>query len=921
MAYLNDLASLTDELISAIASSQNIHKGPGQRFLEAHRESTFRTLRYHNFIRTNQFEVEDHLNGHEERFRVTGRDVLADEFRKRLDALAPLRNKWSPDVLHFILELADQPAQKSDVADLYRLTQPEEETQPKLRWEDIAREDGWQEERALWRNIDYRPDSDDEDDDLVEDLLRSRTSLDSLSTTTSTEDHHESAVQGLAAKTPEGDNLLDQVKESQAWRQVDHAVDGEGRSKKVPISTLQLLRESLFMLGGLETSFYGSNCEPVSTHQLIGVSWQTHKALISSFAECGRKILPLRQFVSKPQQVPLLQVFQDSLQKALHLLDRKLAEIQSRYASIKSDTVVSLLSILSELGPFLSPLYVLSSIVRQLQEERNAHAFRYLELLYDAVGIAQIEGSQATYELLGDIFFDCFQVYLKPIRLWMEEGKLLPGDRTFFVSESSTRQPLHLIWENQFNLLKTPDGSLHAPRFLQPAITRIFTTGKSIVILKHLKRSDLLSKTRIINEPPMDFTSVCQFPGYDDFAPFSELFNAAFSAWIQSKHHSASATLRKLLFDSYGLSQGLDALQCIYLNSDSSLSDTFHTAIFRHLDTLSQSWKDRFTLTEIAQEAFSGRVDAYRLSAKLNPRHVAANPSEARASVRTSLPAISLVYQLPWPVRIIVPDSAIDQYRVLSTFLLQLKRAIYVLTHPILNLNLNTPKDSDFSLSQKYPRYYLLKTKILWFCNILLTYLTTLVFIPATDKLTADLRNATDVDEMVTAHRGFLSRLMKESFQGTKLEPIREAILDVLDLAIKMEHSHQAELVCWEDEDMETSRLSAVASPYSSPVKKGVGKTGGGSTEKGRRRVEDEEEEKELEVQVEAALRRSVSGVAGAGGGYVPYPVAMRNCQVEFERHLRFVAGGLRGVARASREEAAAKWDLLAEMLEVGIKD
>jgi gamma-tubulin complex component 5 len=35
---------------------------------------------------------------------------------------------------------------------------------------------------------------------------------------------------------------------------------------------------------------------------------------------------------------------------------------------------------------------------------------------------------------------------------------------------------------------------------------------------------------------------------------------------------------------------------------------------------------------------------------------------------------------------------------------------------------------------------------------------------------------------------------------------------------------------------------------------------------------------------------------------------------------VRFVAGGLRGVARASREEAAAKWDLLAEMLEVGIK-
>jgi gamma-tubulin complex component 5 len=29
----------------------------------------------------------------------------------------------------------------------------------------------------------------------------------------------------------------------------------------------------------------------------------------------------------------------------------------------------------------------------------------------------------------------------------------------------------------------------------------------------------------------------------------------------------------------------------------------------------------------------------------------------------------------------------------------------------------------------------------------------------------------------------------------------------------------------------------------------------------------------------------------------------------------------LRGVARASKGEAAAKWDLLAEMLEVGIRE
>ncbi len=35
------------------------------------------------------------------------------------------------------------------------------------------------------------------------------------------------------------------------------------------------------------------------------------------------------------------------------------------------------------------------------------------------------------YALLGSIFFRCFQVYLRPIRLWMEEGSIVPQDEAF----------------------------------------------------------------------------------------------------------------------------------------------------------------------------------------------------------------------------------------------------------------------------------------------------------------------------------------------------------------------------------------------------------------------------------------------------------------------------------------------------------
>ncbi|SPQ21811.1 0402ed36-62da-4221-8860-2e149c75dff2 [Thermothielavioides terrestris] len=896
MAYLAQLGALADELVAALTS---IPEAQRER-RDAYREFVLRSLRHHTFTRTNQFEVQDRLDGLEERFCVVGRDALARALRIRLDALESHRSQTTPEVLHLLLELADQPAQKSNLSDLDALVEPEEDAPPPLTWRDIAREDGWKQERDIWRFVDYSLGSSDEDE---VDVL-SEASLESLTTTSSAEGKSQPTVEALASIEPLGGEVLKQVQAAQAWRH-DSAAAADGRPKRIPISTTQLLREVLFMLADLETNLFDAGCNPMPKYQLRGVSLDSYKALLTSFAECGRKLAPLRAFAKQREKIPLLQVFQDCVQKALHSLDLELSQIQARMIANKDDVVISLTGVLEELGPTLTPLYSLADIVRQLQEERNSHAFRCLELLYDAVGMAQLQGSRSVYQLLGTIFFDCFQVYLKPIRLWMEEGKLLPGDRTFFVSESPTKLPLPQIWKSQFNLLRTPEGSLHAPRFLKPAIHRIFTAGKSIVVLKHMKQHESTRKYRPGAEPKMDFAMVC--PDEAELAPFSELFSAAFHAWIRSKHHSAAAMLRELLFRSYGLSEDLDALQRIYLMSDGARFDTFASSVFRHLDGYSSSWKDRFTLTEIAQEAFSGCIDGDRLSAEVEPRGLAHSGLASRSSVRLSLPAIRLRYRLSWPVQIVVPDDGIQGYQTIFTFLLQARRAISVLQHPIL-----TPQPAGPADRASYP-YYLLRSKLLWFGNTVTTYLATLVLAPNAARLRADLRSAADVDDMVAAHAAFVARLVAESCQGAKLQPIRDCILDVFDLAIRLEDAQRAETARREEEDAEISRLSVMSSPYKSPAP--------GRDRAKRRRVESEDDEGEEEDGAAQVVGEWMVKRHGGKDSKKPYALVLRELHGDFERHLRFIASGLRGVARASREEAAAKWDLLAEMLEVGIKD
>ncbi|KAL1839062.1 hypothetical protein VTJ49DRAFT_1892 [Mycothermus thermophilus] len=882
MAFLAQQGALIDELIEAVTG---IPKTQRQQRTTL-RDYVARSLQSHTFTRTNQFEVQDRLRGLEERFSVCGRDILAEALAQRLDSLEQHQTPTTPEVLHLLLELADQPVQNAKLSDLDALVEPKEAAPPPLTWRDIAREDGWKNERDIWRFVDYSPGSSDED----EIDAKSHASLESQTSVSSAADDYQRTAQDVAVR-PQGDALLKQIQDSQSWRHAA-AVDSEGRPRKIPITTTQLLREALFMLAGLPTSLFDSACDPVTKYQLRGVSWEVHRALVTSFAECGLKLAPLRVVADAVEQSPLLQVFQDCVQRALRSFDLELSRIQARLVGVQQDKdVVTPISVLEELGPKLAPLEALADIVRHVRLERKSHhTLRYLELLYRAVCLAQLQGNRDTYRLLGTIFFDCFQVYLKPIRLWMEEGELVPGDRSFFIAESSTKLPLPQVWKDQFELLRNPQGTLYAPRFLDPAIDRIFTAGKSIVVLKLMGQHESIRKHRTVTEPKMDFATIC--PDELEYAPFSELFNSAFQAWIQSKHHTAAVTLRELLFRSYGLSQNLDALQRIYLMSDGARSDAFASAIFRHLDTRSAGWRDRFTLTEIAQEAFSACVDTYRLSATVDPHALADSSSsalDARNSVRRALPAIRLHYRLPWPVHIVVTDDSLHSYQALFTFQLQARRALWVLRNPILPLLRHGSTNPDPTL------YYLVRTKLLWFCNTLLTYLTTLVLAPAAARLREDLGSDAadvDVDDMVAAHATFVARATAEACLGTRLQPVRDAVLDVFDLAIRLEDAQRVEL-----------------------------ERGEGRGVKRRRMMDEEDEEEEdnqgEELDVDTGARKEGADIGGSGKSHT---AVLRELHVEFERLLKFIAGGLRGVARASKEEAAAKWDLLAEMLEVGIK-
>ncbi|KAI0012772.1 Spc98 family-domain-containing protein [Xylariaceae sp. FL0662B] len=881
MAYAATLSALTEELIEVITSTSN--QSDSDRF-NVLKESSLRKLRHHTFLRTNQFEVERALNGFEERFHVVNQDGLANALRERLDALAPYSNKWTPELLHFLLQLSDQPIQKSKLIDLELLREPDETSRPPLKWEDIAKEEGWDQERGLWKNVDFGGGS--SDDGYVED--ESDTSPKSEDTSMSSIEARYRARPEDFIVAPQAGDGLDAIQRSQLWRNAVTPKDSAGRSQKIPIPEFHVVSEVLFMLNGLENTLFNIQGVPSSNYQLKHTSWEVYKALLGSFSEANWQLSILRDFVKQPQQIPLLQVFQDAIEKRLCSFDGTVTKLQSRYVGIQQDVVISLARVIDDVKPHLQPLASVSDIVQQLQQAKLARPFHYLELLFDAACVAQLKGEDTTYRYLATIFFECFQVYLRPIRLWMEAGELIDGDKTFFISSAPTQFSNRQVWTNQFLLRKSAEGTLHAPRFLQPAVSKIFTTGKSVVVLKLLGKHQ--SAGTQTPEPSFelgnDFMSEL-----NTFVPFSEVFNDVFERWMQTKHHAASEALQQALFESCSLWSVLDALQHLYLMTDSSRTDSFAFAIFNNIDILNPNWHDRFTLTEMAHEAFDTIPNAHRIGVSVSADAVR-NVNHVRKSVRKGLPSVKVIYRLSWPVRIVLTDESLSQYQAVFTFLLQLRRASYVLQRHRLMSDGTAHVTSDQAI------YYGLRSKLLWFCDTLHSYLTMLVLGPLITQLQADIQQAEDVDAMIESHCTFTKRMINEMCLGSKLDPIRQCMLDVFDLAIRLQDARLLESEREREEAQELSRLSVMSSPRK-----------GGN----RRYIKTSEVEDEtfLNEQDKSAMMQDVEK---------NYTEVLNEIRMDFDRHLKFIAGGLRGVARASGDAAAGKWDTLAEMLEVGIR-
>lgn len=868
--------------------------------IRQYKQIALRLLKDTSPARTNPFEVEAQLAGLEEKFRVLNNDELADVLRSRLKELAPKSDRWTPEILSLLLQLSDQPAKNTKIEDL-NLLKPEPLFSP-LTWSQIISEDPFDNQDGTWDIPDFAADGSDEDEEMV-------------SSETTPEDPTMNLQTGIYGAgnvdllvTPPKNFALEDIVRSQFWRSnkglcmSEYSTDSLFKaSPSLVLTETQAIREVIFMLLGLPTSiFVAIKHESLTISrscQIKYLSQDSLRQLLQGFIALRGKLLIIRNWLTRQESVPLMQTLQAALALRMRNVDNSFSAIQGRMIDLSKPFTASLLSLLDETNRITRSVQQVSQLLAQTASYFKEHVpFRILELLHSASCKSHSIGDVENYKFMAILFFDCFNTYLKPVMHWMRFGDVSRANHGFFVRVNEGQVAPSLVWQKQHHLVHDESGYLHAPRFLDVAAKKIFTTGKSVNFLRMLGQDigDLNDKST--TDPQLDYRNVCDQNELSGLSPFSELLGMALETWIGNQHRSSSHTLRLRLESQCGLRKSLDALEFVYFSRNGALASIIMRTIFDRMDCGVEAWNDGFLLTELCQSVFSAIscIEVGRLAVRPSYNYHQ-DIQISRRSMKV-LDTIRVWYTLPWPVANIIKQESILVYQRIFIFLMQAHRAKYMLERERL---INSKMPNSESEHRESHLVFTLRHCLLWFSNTLIIYLTDMVVATASANMRANMAAAEDVDGMIAVHEAYVSKLEEQCLLHGRLEKIHQAMVSILDLVILFSDARTSYTG---KSNLDYRNRSVMPTPNRQRM----------SLQWDRKNDSGSDSSDE-----EAQVNDDIADLSYIHFEDKSYSERLLNMHAKFTELLNFVIAGLHGIHRSGGEPW---WEALADSLLTGIK-
>ncbi|KAF5333611.1 hypothetical protein D9611_002761 [Ephemerocybe angulata] len=361
---------------------------------------------------------------------------------------------------------------------------------------------------------------------------------------------------------------------------------------------------------------------------------------------------------------------------------------------------------------------------------------------------------------------------------------------------SLREQYVHAVTGGGFGESGMPDKRPLVPSFLKHVADPILETGKAIGLVRALglgqfsqgftdwtSFADVIASS--LDETIEGERELEQLGGRDD--RLASLFSVSVDSLSRVVYDRLSPvcevtgrSLVKIIVEDCELWRHVNAVEDVYLMRRGD-------AISHFIDTIdsSQSWADFHFLNtafgDVVRSTQKVGVEEWIQLSLVRLSH--RNHREADRHIHRTVKAfdgLQLEYAVPFPLTYIFRPEIIQKYSEIFALLLQIRRAKNVLERILVRGDM--AGSSGFREEMKV--FYAMRSRLSWFVNTLLNFLTTYVLHVQISKFHEHLGNARSLDEIVHMHDEHLDQMQTRCLLSPNAPVLHRSIISILDMCL-----------------------------------------------------------------------------------------------------------------------------------------
>ncbi|KAF9450171.1 hypothetical protein P691DRAFT_665854 [Macrolepiota fuliginosa MF-IS2] len=327
------------------------------------------------------------------------------------------------------------------------------------------------------------------------------------------------------------------------------------------------------------------------------------------------------------------------------------------------------------------------------------------------------------------------------------------------------------------------------PMFLEHVAEMILRTGKAVGLIRALgsnvdvfRDGDWKSFGDLVVQQTRPGDVTARNPGHL-FSVSVDTLSRLIYERLLPRYQEVGSLLTKILVDECGLWKHSESIEGLFLMRRGDAMSHFIDVIFNKMDS-KQSWSDFHFLNTAFTDVVEANVHAGArdwIQPSLVRFSYRGGKDKERTIYRTvrAIDGLTVEYAVPFPLTYIFRPSVVATYSEVFGFLLQIRRAKSVLEKILVR------GDDRKNVGEGMKVFYAMRSRLSWFINTLLNFLTTYVIHAQVVNFHKKLSEAQLFDDMIELHDEHLNKIQGRCLLKKNTSALHRAILSILDMALQ----------------------------------------------------------------------------------------------------------------------------------------